>query len=60
MRYNILITTYKGGKNMEAKRQPIGIELVRRGLITENDIKKALENGGHFKYIASLQFIYTY
>ena len=25
------------------KKQPIGIELVRRGIITENDIGKALE-----------------
>ena len=28
---------------MEMRRQPIGIELVRRGVINENDIQKALE-----------------
>ena len=33
---------HKGGKKME-RRLPIGIELVRKGVITENDIQKALE-----------------
>ncbi len=28
---------------METRRQPIGIELVRRGIVTEGDINKALE-----------------
>ena len=29
---------------MELKRkQPIGVELVKRGIVTENDIEKALE-----------------
>ncbi len=28
---------------MDARRQPIGIELVRRGVVSENDIAKALE-----------------
>ena len=25
------------------KRQPIGVELVKRGIVTENDVKEALE-----------------
>ena len=25
------------------RRQPIGVELVKRGIVTENDIEKALE-----------------
>ena len=25
------------------RRQPIGVELVKRGIVTENDIQKALE-----------------
>lgn len=28
---------------MDARRQPIGIELVRKGIVSENDINKALE-----------------
>ena len=41
MRYNIISNLTKEEKYMG--RQPIGIELVRRGIITEADIAKALE-----------------
>ena len=35
--------TKEGGINMEVRRQPLGIELVRRGVITQLDIEKAIE-----------------
>ena len=32
------------------RRQPIGVELVKRGIVTENDIEKALEYVIHLSW----------
>ena len=40
----IIRLNLRGGKPMDIKRsQPLGIELVKRGIVTEADIDKALD-----------------